>query len=116
MYSILIVYVLYFDCLYINNQNYMPFCKENPASCAEGSLLYNFHNTPVANIVTLHTIAVAVITGLLAMIMKLNGWGTLLLLLVLLILSANIHHAVGMTTTEGRFLGIDKPGGISIVN
>jgi len=84
----------------------MDFCRRNPKECDKGSFLYNFHNEPVSNVITFHTIAVALITWVLSSYYKLSLWESLGLFITLIGISIYVHNLFGMPTAEGRFFGI----------
>lgn len=84
----------------------MDFCRLHKEVCSKGSFLYNLHNEPITDLITVHTAAVALITWWLSSYYRLTIWGSLGLFVVLLGISIYIHNLVGMPTAEGRFLGI----------
>lgn len=84
----------------------MDWCSKHPEKCAKGTFVYNIHNEPLTDILTLDTLAVAGIAWLVSNYFKLSTMTFILLFLVFLFISVKIHKKMGMPTAVGTYMGV----------
>lgn len=82
------------------------WCDNHPDLCKQDSLVYNLHNQPITDLITVDTLFIAGITWLLCNYLSLSLIGFIVLFVLLLVVNAYIHkNIIGMPTAGSTFFG-----------